>query len=134
MGDMDDSYLSDLLSYSVERLNREPELLDAEGERAARRKQEVALQEYRAFVGASQCYDTVRSEVADIERGLEAMRGALPELRAGCQAFAARAEEISRARARETGRPSRTRPSSWTSSRCRRCRTRACATATTTRR
>ena len=100
MGDMDDSYLSDLLSYSVERLNREPELLDAEGERAARRKQEVALQEYRAFVGASQCYDTVRSEVADIERGLEAMRGALPELRAGCQAFAARAEEISRARAR----------------------------------
>ena len=39
MGDMDDSYLSDLLSYSVERLNREPELLDAEGERAARRKQ-----------------------------------------------------------------------------------------------
>ena len=100
MGDMHDSYLSDLLSYSVERLNREPELLDAEGERAARRKQEVALQEYRAFVGASQCYDTVRSEVADIERGLEAMRGALPELRAGCQAFAARAEEISRARAR----------------------------------
>jgi hypothetical protein len=100
MGDMDDSYLSDLLSYSVERLNREPELLDADGERAARRKQEVALQQYRAFVGASECYDTVRSEVADIERGLEAMRGALPELRAGCQAFAARAEEISRARAR----------------------------------
>ena len=100
MGDMDDSYLSDLLSYSVERLNREPELLDADAERAARRKQEVALQQYRAFVGASECYDTVRSEVADIERGLEAMRGALPELRAGCQAFAARAEEISRARAR----------------------------------
>ena len=133
MGDMDDSYLSDLLSYSVERLNREPELLDAEGERAARRKQEVALQEYRAFVGASQCYDTVRSEVADIERGLEAMRGALQSFALDARR-SPRAPRRSRARARETGRPSRTRPSSWTSSRCRRCRTRACATATTTRR
>jgi hypothetical protein len=34
----------------------------------------------------------VRSEVSEIEAKLEAMRGALPALRQGCQEFAARAE------------------------------------------
>jgi hypothetical protein len=31
MGDMEDAYLSDLLSYSLERLNKEPELLKVDG-------------------------------------------------------------------------------------------------------
>ena len=99
MGDMEDGYLSDLLSYSLERLNKEPELLKADSERVRRSMADVAVSQYRAFVGAADCYSTVRSEVAEIEAKLEAMRGALPALRQGCQEFASRAEEISRARA-----------------------------------
>jgi len=36
MADLEDAYLSDLLSYSLERLNKEPELLKADGERVRR--------------------------------------------------------------------------------------------------
>ena len=57
------------------------------------------MRHYRAFVDAGGCYQSVRDEVRQIQRGLEAMRASLPELRAGCQRFAGRAEEISRARA-----------------------------------
>lgn len=99
MGDIEDAYLSDLLSYSLERLNKEPEILKADGDRVKRLMADVAVNQYRAFVGAADCYSTVRSEVTEIEGKLEAMRGALPALRRGCQEFAARAEEISRARA-----------------------------------
>jgi hypothetical protein len=59
---------------------------------------DVAVSQYRAFVGAADCYGTVRAEVAEIESKLDAMRGALPALRRGCQEFAARAEQISHAR------------------------------------
>ena len=96
---VDDGYLSDLLSFSVTQLNREPERLKEQGERAVIARRETAQRRYDAFVGASECYDVVRREVADVERGLEAMRASLPALRAGCQAFAVRAEQISKARA-----------------------------------
>jgi hypothetical protein len=96
---VDDGYLSDLLSFSVTQLNREPERLKEQGERAVIARRETAQRRYDAFVGASECYDVVRREVADVERGLEAMRASLPALRAGCQAFAQRAEQISKARA-----------------------------------
>ena len=96
---VDDGYLSDLLSFSVTQLNREPERLKEQGERAVLARRETAQRRYDAFVGASECYDVVRREVADVERGLEAMRASLPALRAGCQAFAVRAEQISKARA-----------------------------------
>ena len=96
---VEDGYLSDLLSFSVTQLNREPERLKEQGERAVLARRETAQRRYDAFVGASECYDVVRREVADVERGLEAMRASLPALRAGCQAFAVRAEQISKARA-----------------------------------
>ena len=96
---VDDGYLADLLSFSVTQLNREPERLKEQGERAVLARRETAQRRYDAFVGASECYDVVRREVADVERGLEAMRASLPALRAGCQAFAVRAEQISKARA-----------------------------------
>ena len=89
----DDSYLSDLLSYGVERLNEEPDRLASERQRAERRARQAAVEHYRAFVGAAECYATVRREVAGIERGLEAMRASLPTLRAGCEAFATEAAD-----------------------------------------
>jgi len=97
--DVDETYLSDLLSYSLERLNKEPESLDKEETRLKDGMRETAVRNYRAFVDAGGCYQSVRDEVREIQRGLEALRGSLPELRAGCQRFAGRAEEISRARA-----------------------------------
>ena len=96
---VDDGYLSDLLSFSVTQLNREPERLKEQGERAVLARRETAQKRYDAFVGSSECYDVVRREVEDVERGLEAMRASLPALRAGCQTFAVRAEQISKARA-----------------------------------
>ena len=97
--DADETYLSNLLSYSLERLNKEPEALANEETRLRDGVRDAAVRHYRAFVDAGGCYQSVRDEVRQIQRGLEAMRASLPELRAGCQRFAGRAEEISRARA-----------------------------------
>lgn len=97
--DADETYLSDLLSYSLERLNKEPEALANEETRLRDGVRDAAVRHYRAFVDAGGCYQSVRDEVRQIQRGLEPMRASLPELRAGCQRFAGRAEEISRARA-----------------------------------
>jgi hypothetical protein len=96
---MDDAYLSDLLSYSLERLDAEPEKLDADASRATESERRVACEEYRAFVASADCYATVRGEIRAIGDRLDAMRDALPTLRAGCEAFAAKAESIARSRA-----------------------------------
>ena len=54
---VDDGYLADLLSFSVTQLNREPERLKEQGERAVLARRETAQRRYDAFVGASECYD-----------------------------------------------------------------------------
>ena len=92
---LDDHYLSSLLSYSVTQLNGEPQRLEDAQRAAQRTRITTAQSKYDAFVGASQCYDIVRKEVADVEKGLEDLRKSLPALREGCQEFAVRAEQIS---------------------------------------
>eukprot|EP00976_Prorocentrum_cordatum_P026741 543828-Prorocentrum_minimum.AAC.2 len=51
----EDAYVSDLLSYSLERLNKEPELLKADTDRIERHLQEVAVKHYRSFITAAEC-------------------------------------------------------------------------------
>ena len=72
----DDAFTSELLSYSLERLNKEPELLRADGDRVRRQMQELAVGQYRAFIKAAECTDAVRTQVAGMRDHLEALQQA----------------------------------------------------------
>ena len=96
--DADETYLSDLLSYSLERLNKEPEALA---------NQETRL---RTGCGTRPCGTTghsstragaIRACATRCARSSAGWRRCARRYRscAGCQRFAGRAEEISRARA-----------------------------------
>ena len=56
--DADETYLSDLLSYSLERLNKEPEALANEETRLRDGVRDAAVRHYRAFVDAGGCYQS----------------------------------------------------------------------------
>ena len=52
-----DGYVTDLLSYSLDRLTKEPELLHVDGEQLQRQLQEVAVGHYRSFITAAECVE-----------------------------------------------------------------------------
>lgn len=65
-----DSYLSQLLTYSVERLNKEPELLKQEAERIDRQIMEVSVDHYEAFLSAESCLKDLHSTFEDLQQSL----------------------------------------------------------------
>eukprot|EP00958_Prasinococcus_capsulatus_P030238 scaffold7998_cov417-Prasinococcus_capsulatus_cf.AAC.16 len=89
-----DAYLSELLSYSLERLNKEPELLTADGERLRRQMQESAVTNYRAFISTAECTKSIRLEMDSVDAHLENLMGELPVLSEGCDAFTRSAQEV----------------------------------------
>lgn len=56
------------------------------------------MRNYKAYIGAAECYAATRSEAKDIETLLETLRAQLPSLRLGCEAFVKGAQEIAKAR------------------------------------
>lgn len=72
----DDAVIVELLSYSLDRLNKEPELLQADSDRLRRQATEQAVAQYGAFLSASECTSSVRREVAGIKEHLEALQEA----------------------------------------------------------
>lgn len=55
---------------------QEPELLQGEADRIRRMKQDVAVQNYRAFIIAAECTSTVRTEVASVRDRLDELQKA----------------------------------------------------------
>jgi hypothetical protein len=68
---LNDSFTSELLTYSLERLNHEPELNRTEGDRVKRQQQELAVSSYSTFLQAAECTSSVRNEVAGIREHLD---------------------------------------------------------------
>ena len=54
-----EQYLSELLSYSADRLNKEPELLKDDQKRIQRQLEETAFRNYKAFVSTAECIQKV---------------------------------------------------------------------------
>mmetsp|Transcript_8870 Transcript_8870/g.12046 ORF Transcript_8870/g.12046 Transcript_8870/m.12046 type:complete len:588 (-) Transcript_8870:145-1908(-) len=98
----EDAYVSDLLSYSLERLNKEPELLQGDAERLQRSIQVVAVDHYRAFITAADCVKSVHSEVQAVDAHLACLLDALPALEQGCREFVSGAGQITAGRSTNT--------------------------------
>jgi hypothetical protein len=52
-----EGYVSDLLAYSLDRLTKEPELLQVDGEQLQRQLQQVAVEHARSFITAAECVE-----------------------------------------------------------------------------
>ncbi|CAH9083202.1 unnamed protein product [Cuscuta epithymum] len=87
-------YVSELLSFTLDRLHKEPELLRVDAERIQRQMQEVAVVNYRAFISSAEALLAIREEVSSIDKHLESMIDEIPKLTSGCTEFIDSAEEI----------------------------------------
>ena len=61
-----DAYLSELLSYSIDRLRKEPELLKEEKQTIERSIQGTAVNNYGAFIETSRCLETINTELGTV--------------------------------------------------------------------
>ncbi|XP_057738868.1 conserved oligomeric Golgi complex subunit 8-like [Arachis stenosperma] len=92
--DSQQPYVSELLSFTLDRLHKEPELLSVDAERIRRQMQEVAVTNYRSFISAADALRVIREEVTFIDKHLEAMINEVPKLTSGCTEFIESAEQI----------------------------------------
>ncbi|KAI4380858.1 hypothetical protein MLD38_006997 [Melastoma candidum] len=87
-------YVSELLSFTLDRLHKEPELLRVDAERIQRQMQEVAVANYRAFISAADALVAIREEVSSIDKHLESLIGEIPKLTSGCTEFVESGDQI----------------------------------------
>ncbi|KAI3468102.1 hypothetical protein Pfo_024765 [Paulownia fortunei] len=87
-------YVSELLSFTLDRLHKEPELLRVDAERIRRQMQEVAVGNYRAFIAAADALLEIREEVSSIDKHLESLIADIPQLTSGCAEFVDSAQHI----------------------------------------
>lgn len=87
-------YVSELLSFTLDRLHKEPELLRVDAERIRRQMQEVAVGNYRAFISAADALLEIREEVSAVDKHLEGVINEIPKLTSGCTEFIESAENI----------------------------------------
>lgn len=93
------AYFSELLSYSLERLGKEPELLRADQEALRRQLQDTAVGRYRSFIDAARCLGDLRAQLGAAGRHLDALAADLPKLQAACDGFRGDAAGVAAARA-----------------------------------
>ncbi|MBA0764437.1 hypothetical protein Gotri_013792 [Gossypium trilobum] len=87
-------YVSELLSFTLDRLHKEPELLRVDAERIQRQMQEVAVGNYRAFISAADALVAIKEELSSIDKHLESLITEIPSLTSGCTEFIESAEQI----------------------------------------
>eukprot|EP00798_Chlamydomonas_sp_ICE-L_P001567 gene1567-32949_t len=79
-----DQYLSDLLSYSLDRLRKEPELLESEKKQIERKIQSTSVSNYSAFISTAKCLQTIDTELG----------AGIPELATACESFSTNSTEL----------------------------------------
>lgn len=83
-----DVYLTELLSYSLDRLRKEPELLAEERLQLERALQASALSHYPSLIDGAECLGSVRDALEGALARLEALQEQdAPKLGAACEAF-----------------------------------------------
>ncbi len=95
----EDAYFSELLSYSLERLSKEPDLLRADQEHLRRQIQDAAVHHYRSFIDTAHCLDSLRTQLAAAGSALDALAADLPKLQASGEEFRHSAAAINAKRA-----------------------------------
>lgn len=89
-----DLYLSELLSYSLDRLRKEPELLQEEKDRLDRSLQTKAVSHYQAFIDTASCLDGICTKLDLVKDSLEQLTKEVPQFTHLCETFSGAATDI----------------------------------------
>jgi len=89
------SYFPDLTSSTYERLTREPDALLKEQQRCAHEMEQVAVQNYKAFIGSANVTQTVRHGLAEIQDDLEKLASELEPVKNSLNDFQSTAANLS---------------------------------------
>jgi len=92
-------YFPHLTSSTYERLLREPEALQLEHERCAREMEQLAVQNYGAFIGSAKVTQAVQQGLGGIQGSLDEMAESLQPLQEGLRGFQATAAGLASRRA-----------------------------------
>jgi Dor1-like family len=88
-----DGYLANLLSYSLEALNREPGTLKSQEEALEQELQDTATKDYQGFIDAASCFHQIRGQVQDVKEQLEELAEALHSLQTQTSDFTGTAQK-----------------------------------------
>jgi len=83
----DEGYLAELLSFSLDRLNKEPELLKDDQVRIQRQLEETAFKNYKAFVATAECVEKVGQGLSDIGKELSSIHDRVPAIERDASAY-----------------------------------------------
>ncbi|XP_056134435.1 conserved oligomeric Golgi complex subunit 8 [Lampris incognitus] len=88
------TYLSELSSYGVEKLNREPERLADERAQILQQTRELAFSNYKTFIRTADCTEEIYRDFGRIESSVSKLLDKLPSFGEKCRGFMKEAEEI----------------------------------------
>ncbi|XP_071401190.1 conserved oligomeric Golgi complex subunit 8 isoform X2 [Centroberyx affinis] len=92
------AYLSELSSYGVEKLNREPERLAEERAQILQQTRELAFSNYKTFIRTADCTQEIYRDFGRVESSVSTLLDKLPSFGEKCRGFMKEAEDIGASR------------------------------------
>ena len=92
--EQEDAYFTELLSYSLERLGKEPELLKADQDHLRKQAQESAVKHYKAFINTASCLEAAKEEMQGLAGHVDALLQDIPVLDRICDQFVTTAKAL----------------------------------------
>lgn len=92
------TYLSELSSFGVEKLNREPERLAEERAQILQQTRELAFSNYKTFIRTADCTEEIYRDFGRVESSVSKLLDKLPSFGEKCRGFVKEAEEIGSSR------------------------------------
>ncbi|XP_030622844.1 conserved oligomeric Golgi complex subunit 8 [Chanos chanos] len=88
------AYLSELSSYGVEKLNREPDRLAEERAQILQQTRELAFSNYKTFIRTADCTKEIYRDFGRVESSVSKLLDKLPSFGEKCRGFIKEAEDI----------------------------------------
>lgn len=92
------AYLSELSSFGVEKLGREPERLAEERAQILQQTRELAFSNYQTFIRTADCTEHIYRDFGRVESSVSRLLDKLPRFGEKCRRFMKEAEEIGASR------------------------------------
>nr|XP_046254231.1 conserved oligomeric Golgi complex subunit 8 [Scatophagus argus] len=92
------TYLSELSSFGVEKLSREPERLAEERAQILQQTRELAFSNYQTFIRTADCTELIYRDFGRVESSVSRLLDKLPSFGERCRGFMKEAEEIGASR------------------------------------
>lgn len=92
--EQEDAYFTELLSYSLERLGKEPELLKADQDHLRKQAEESAVKHYKAFINTASCLEAARDEMQGLAGHVDDLLQDIPVLDRVCEQFVTTAKAL----------------------------------------